>query len=303
MMAWRTFLLLGGELNKLFNLSKMKFSDLDLEKILAECEIDNFESNLGFFSRPFRINFQGTELIVKRYHPIKNGASFILENHDEYLRKLLEIGIKLPYTQMIANKKNNKTELIIFQEPFRKEELFRNIFQEASPEKLAGLCKMIFDDTLKFWRNMPKYKPIGFHPTLRNYAIHQGELYYFDSFPPMYMNQNELNKIIIKMSPFGKLIKPIVPPIALNRVSDEYYSIVKMVSGIVGSCCRLRPEYMKEILDFSISYFNKSDLKPSEIESIIQEISIPPKLSGIWRTVRRLSGNVGNPNVVLSHKK
>jgi hypothetical protein len=281
----------------------MKFSDSEIEKILEECRLDNYESNLGYFSKPFRIVFNGNDIIVKRYHPIRNGASFIYENHDEYLRKLMEIGIKIPSTTMITNRKKYKIELIILQEPFRKEELFRNIFQQATLEKSLHLLKMILDDTLKFWKNMPQYQPIGFHPSLRNYAIRRGELYYFDSFPPMLMSQDELNRIIIKMSPFGFLIKPIVPAKALNRVSDEYYSIIKMVKGIVGSCCRLRPEYMEEILEFSISYVRKSDLKQSEIEYIINEIRTPPKLTGIWKTIRRLSGNTGNPNVNLAGNK
>jgi len=33
------------------------------------------------------------------------------------------------------------------------------------------------------------------------------------------------------------------------------------------------------------------------------ELKTPPKLSGIWKTVRKFSGNVGHPNVVLSGKK
>ena len=281
----------------------MKFSDLEIELVLHACQSDNYDSKLGFFSKIFRINFQGREIIVKRYLPIKDGASFILDKHDEYIKSLLETGVKFPRTQMAAVRKKNKTELIIFQMAFSPKELFRNIFQYASAEELSGLCKMIFDDILTFWKNMPKHQPIGFHPSLRNYAIRNRELYYFDSFPPMNMTQNELNKIIIKMSPFGRLIKPIVPPKALNRVSDEYYSVSKMVKGIVGSCCRLRPEYMEELLEFTISYFSKSDLKQEEIESIIAEMKTPPKLSGIWTTIRRLSGNVGSPNVTLSARK
>jgi len=281
----------------------MRFSDLEIEQLLNDCKSDNYDSKLGFFSKIFRINFQDREIIVKRYHPVKDGASFILDKHDEYKKSLLETGIRFPSTQMAAVRKRNKTELVIFQEAFSPEELFRNIFQHALAEDLSGLCKMIFDDILAFWKNMPKQQPIGFHPSLRNYAIRNRELYYFDSFPPMNMTQNELNKIIIKMSPFGRLIKPVMPPKALNRVSDEYYSIAKMVKGIVGSCCRLRPESMEELLEFTISYFGKSDLKQAEIESIIAEIKTPPKLSGIWTTVRRLSGNVGSPNVNLSADK
>jgi hypothetical protein len=281
----------------------MRFSDLEIEQLLNECKPDNYDSKLGYFSKIFRIKFQGREIIVKRYLPVKEGASFIHNKHDEYIKSLMETGIKFPCTQMASVRKKNKTELVILQDAFSPEELFRNIFQHALAEELPGLCKMIFDDILKFWKNMPEHQPIGFHPSLRNYAIRNGELYYFDSFPPMNMTQNELNKIIIKMSPFGRLIKPVVPPKALNRVSDEYYSVSKMVKGIVGSCCRLRPESMKELLEFAISYFSKSDLNEAEIESIIEEIIAPPKLSGLWRTVRRLSGNDGNPNVNLIDKK
>jgi len=170
----------------------MNFPDLEIKNILEECTPGNIESNLGYFSKIFRIPFEGREIIVKRYHPIKYGASYILDKHNDYIKSLLEIGIKMPDTQMFITRKKNKTELIVLQEPYRKEELFRDIIQHASLEKLFDLCKMIFDDTLKFWKKMPEYVPIGFHPTLQNCAIRDRTFYFFYSFSPLNMNQKKI---------------------------------------------------------------------------------------------------------------
>jgi hypothetical protein len=84
----------------------------------------------------------------------------------------------------------------------------------------------------------------------------------------------------------------------INRVSNEYYYLPKMFIGIVGSCCRLRPELADEILAFSKAFASESEvIAKAEREAIAELLKTPPHLSKLWRTWRRLSGNIGKPNV------
>ena len=164
--------------------------------------------------------------------------------------------------------------------------------------EILQLCDMLFADTLKFFYGKNPKTDIGFHPTLRNYAVHKGQLFYFDTFPPMLMNQKQMNRLIITMSPYGKWLKMFISQRAINRVSNEYFFINKMFSGIVGSCCRLRPELAADILAYSKTYLAKAAVMPeADKNDILALLNKPPNLSKLWTTIRKLSGNVGKPNV------
>lgn len=257
-------------------------------------------SDWGYFSKPFRVNNQDEEFIVKTFLPVANKTlvDFIIQNHNEYKDALLATGIKLPETYITSIEKKKKHQIIIIQQPFKDEELARGIIAKASLKDINGICAMLYADILKFWNAKGNNRSIGFHPSLRNYALRNRELYYFDTFPPMLMDQMALNRIIIAMSPYGRLIKKLVPPSFINRVSDEYYRLDTMFIGLVGSCCRLRPELSAEILNFSCEYVkNSGEICEENTQSILLRLKAPPNLSKLWLTVRKLSGNSGKPNV------
>lgn len=274
-------------------------SQNDLDLILSAEDAGGTDSNLGFFSKPYRINFRNKELILKKYLPVRNPdiVSVIIENHDRYIQELKNIGIKVHDTIIRSIRIRKKFQIVIVQEAFRKGELLRTLFESSSEPELLKLCKLIFDDTLKFRNNIKESMDIGFHPTLRNYALHKGSLVYFDTFPPMLMNQNELNRIIFKMSPSLSFLKIFVPLKWLNFVSNEYYNFDKMFIGIVGSCCRLRPENANAILKFSTDYINNSSCTMAEKQKITRILQSTPDLPGLWTFFRRLSGNAGLPNI------
>jgi hypothetical protein len=272
----------------------------EIDKILSGKELKKISSDLGYFSKPFRIYHANKEFVVKLYFPVRNYAlvSSIIKNHNDYINELKFIGLRIPETTILAKKAGNKHQLIIIQESFRDDELLRNCIKEASVSGLPDLCYLVFDDIIKFWKRKKTSLEIGFHPTLRNYSLHEGSLYFFDTFPPMLMNQKKLNRLIIKMSPYGGWIKKLVPPWLMNKVTDEYYHLDKMFIGIVGSCCRLRPDDAGKILAFSIKYVKDTVLlSESEKASIIKLLNKPPELSKIWILIRKLSGNTGSPNI------
>ena len=280
------------------------YTEDEMTSLLLNIDSEKISSNLGFFSKPFRINYRGKELIVKLYFPVRNFSivSSIIDNHKKYIDEMRLIGIKIPETIILTRKFKKKYQLVIIQEPFSNDNLLRNRILVAKSGELLNLCKLIFDDTLKFWKNRKDSVNIGFHPTLRNYSLHKEDLYYFDTFPPMLMNQKELNRIILRMSPFGGWLRKILPNSLINRVSDEYYHLDKMFTGIVGSCCRLRPDDAGNILAFSKDYVNNSSLlTPTEKKYITRLLLKPPKLSGIWIFIRLISGNTGKPNISIQH--
>lgn len=99
------------------------------------------------------------------------------------------------------------------------------------------------------------------------------------------------------MSPFGKVFKKFIPLNLMDIVSNEYYDLKKMFTGIVGSCCRLRPENAAAVLAYSREYISNTSCSAQEKLNIIEALQSPPNLPGFWTFFRRVSGNVGKPNV------
>lgn len=272
----------------------------EIDKILTDIESKEKSSGLGYFSKPFRVYQGERSLFIKLYWPVSNYKfiSSIIANHDDYIHKLKIAGLKIPETKILSRPSGKKHQLVIIQDAFRDEELLRNRIIKADIDEVESLCRMVFDEMLLFRERREKDIDIGFHPTLRNYSVHEDNLWFFDTFPPMLMNQNDLNRVILKMSPYGGLLKKVAPPALINKVTDEYYHIDKMLTGIVGSCCRLRPADADKILTFSREYVIHSGLlSTSEKESILSIIRQPPQLSKIWILIRKLSGNTGKPNI------
>lgn len=271
---------------------------IDINHCLKEVASLQESSKLGFFSKPFCWTYQGQEVMVKRYHPIRKGAEEIIEEHNNYVLALKKTGISVPETRIEAVSKGRKKELVILQIAFPKESLLRTLFQqEENWEGLAHWMDRMYGETLKFWNNKPENQALGFHPTFRNFCFTTGQMHYFDTFPPMEMDQKKLNRRIIQMAPVPSWIKKFVPQVMINRVSNEYYDLNLMVLGILGSAIRLKPDFRDAFLSHAKNFFSKADMHSVEKNSLLAAIDQPPQLSWIWRTVRKLTGNVGKPNV------
>ena len=284
----------------------MDLQDIDIAKHLHEIKKGKEYSQLGFFSKPYRIDIGTEGIVVKVYHPIKKNSVFLIEAHNKYIADLKRCGINVPDTRILAIEKGIEQELVILQQAFEKEELVRTIFEEKPLETLLQLLSLMYSETIEFWKKKSVNDKIGFHPTIRNYAFRKGSLFYYDTFPPMGMPQDQLNKIIVQMTPISdwlKWLKHVVPTRIINKVSDEYYFVEKTIVGILGSSIRLRPEYAEEFLKFTKWYIERSALGSKEKKYILQKIDSPPKLSLLWRIMRKLTKNVGKPNISFPIKK
>ena len=275
-----------------------------LDQLAQELKVNKKErsviSRLGFFSKPFRMTAKdGQEWVVKTYKAIRNTRLIdqIIQNHKDYVEAMQKIGVKIPHTEIHTLGQQGKKQLVILQAPYQQEELVRGIMETAQQDQFLEILGLLLEDTLQFWLNKNDQE-IGFHPTLRNYALRDGALFYFDTFPPMLMPQQQLNGIIVEMAPVKLNMRPFIPLSAINRVSDEYYEKDKMLIGIIGSCCRLRPEFTEAVLNFAQAFIqNHALLNDREKSSLITKIMAPPKLPAIWVFIRKLLGKQGKPNI------
>ena len=265
-------------------------SSEEIGNLLSNYSDKTVVSKLGYFSKPYCISYEGEQYVIKEYHPVFNirKLDLIRENHKLFIEKLSEYGISVPLTELHIVKHRKKHRIVIIQELFKESELVRSILQSAELPTSLSILDSLLTETIQYWNKKGTKKDFGFHPTLRNYAIRKGKLYYFDTFPPMAIPQRDLNKIILFMSPNGGIAKKLIPQGVINLVSNEYYCVRKMLTGIIGSMCRLRPENAIPILKHSIKHISKADLPESTIRTLSEELTKPPGLSGLWRFVRRI---------------
>ena len=260
-------------------------------------------SRLGFFSQPvLATDGPLAGKMLKVYPPLrsKDRAQQLYDWHQEYIEALAATGRIIPETQMELVSTENRWTPLIIQEAFTKQELVRQTLEAVSThEAFIKLVSLVLEDTLDYLdhRASNHDRPLGFHPTLRNYAFRNETLYYFDTFPPMPLAQPELNQLIRQSlpQPWLKAISWIIPSI-LNRVSHEYYDPTAMVTGIIGSACRLRPEWADDTLNWAQHFIETHTPQSVASAPIIKIIQEKPKLSAGWVAIRKATKNIGKPN-------
>lgn len=260
-------------------------------------------SKLGFFSKPVLLTEgQHAGKVMKSYKFIKDQAicEALLKIHSQYIPQLEKAGIRIPKTEAEIVKKGNKYSIRVFQEAFPADTMARRMMEEGDLDTCLMVMNGVLDGAiteLNFLYDNPDEK-MGFHPTLRNYAIVDNTFWYFDTFPPMAnLTQDELEWYILHFAPykvpnwFKKFAKKYT-----HKVTDEYYQADKMFLGIVGSSCRLRQDYVSEFL--SLAKKKVLELKnEKDRSSILKQLENPPKLPFIWTFVRKILGKEGKKNI------
>lgn len=256
-------------------------------------------SGLGFFSKPVRAQVEGRDYVVKVYRKIRSQekAEALTHQHDQYVARLLDVGLLLPTTHIHLHARGNGWIPVVVQDAFRDEELLRNRMELAPVEEYLIYLAAMMEEVQKYARYVAQHdEPLGFHPTSRNFAWQANRLWFFDTFPPMAMPQQALNRMIVEMAPVKVSLGGVVPLRLINRVSDEYYQLAPMILGIVGSACRLRPALSDAVLAWSREFAQHS-LSGSLQQTILAGTQQPPRLSRLWTGIRGLLGKEGKPNV------
>ena len=258
-------------------------------------------SGLGFFSKPVRLSGSNGHLVAKIYRPVKQRKFLQLyQLHNDYVAALQNSPLLIPSTRLQPIISGSSWRPVILQQAFEPEEMLRDILKDAEPGRAVYLMEAALLETLDFWdwRRTAGIDRLGLHPTLRNFALRDGQLHYFDTFPPMIgLSEKELQGLILDFAPYSlnQLLKPLALPF-MSQVTDEYYQEAPMLSGIVGSCCRLRPELAEDFLDRA-RRVTTGRLSRADDQDLQGRLSKAPKLSPLWVSIRRILGKEGRPNI------
>jgi len=258
-------------------------------------------SRLGYFCAPFRpADGPFQDKVIKVYRGLSDSAALdrLAQCHDDYVAALLAAGVPMPDTAFHLLPLDGARVPVIVQTALPTDRLMRPRMQAESLDSTLEMLEAAGQVIARFWlavRDDPRR--IGFHPSIRNFAVIDGEAIFFDSFPPLiHYTRPEMGRLLLQFS--EKRLMRLIGPLMQARVTgiqDEWYSPAETLTGMVGSACRLRPEHAQAYLDWGRDFVPRA-MAPWA-EEALAELAEPPRLPGYWTGFRKLLGLQGAPNL------
>lgn len=258
-------------------------------------------SRLGYFCAPFRPP-EGvfSDRVIKVYQPLRDRAvaDRLATCHDDYVKALLEAGVPMPETAFHLLEEQGAFIPVVVQEALPEASLMRPLMQRAPLDGTLEMMEAAGQVIADFWNAADRFGTrVGFHPSIRNFAIVEGRAVFFDTFPPLiHYSREEMGLMLLTFS--EKRLMRIVGPFLRARVTaiqDEWYSPPETLVGLVGSACRLRPEHAEAYLGWGRSFAARA--MPRWEAEAVAGMREAPRLPGYWTGFRKLLGLQGEPNV------
>ncbi|MEQ5869876.1 hypothetical protein J4E08_08180 [Sagittula sp. NFXS13] len=258
-------------------------------------------SKLGYFTAPFRPSSGPlADRVVKVYRGSGTRAQMdkLAACHADYVTALRGAGVPLPETEFHLVDMAGAVVPVVVQHALNTADLMRPLMQSEPVDKTVEMMEAAGQVIARFWHWAEGYDGrIGFHPSIRNFAIVDGQAVFFDTFPPLiHYSRDEMGKMLLTFS--EKRLMRLVGPLLQRKVTgiqDEWYSPAETLVGLVGSACRLRPDDAQAYLAWGRD-FVKRDMAPWADEAL-PGLQDAPKLPGYWTGFRKVLGLQGEPNV------
>ncbi|QRF65346.1 DUF6206 family protein [Ponticoccus alexandrii] len=258
-------------------------------------------SRLGYFCAPFRpAEGPFSDRVIKVYRGLTDRAMAerLRACHEDYVAALLAGGVPMPETAFHLLEMEGASVPVIVQEALPVDSLMRPQMQAQPLPETLKMMEAAGQVIARFWHWAEGQEArIGFHPSIRNFAIRGGEAVFFDTFPPLiHYSRDEMGRMLLTFS--EKRLMRVVGPLMRARVTgiqDEWYSPPETLVGLVGSACRLRPDDAQAYLDWGRD-FAQREMAPWA-EEALAGMTETPKLPGYWTGFRKLLGLQGEPNV------
>ncbi len=258
-------------------------------------------SKLGYFCAPFRpTSGPLRDKVIKVYQGQEDRETLqtLVTAHDAYMSLLGKLGVSAPETDIHLLSYGAILVPVIVQDAIETKFMMRSQMIDADLSRALALMDAAGQVIAKFWNGLsPEDGRVGFHPSIRNFAIIHDKAVFFDSFPPLiHYTHAEMGKILVQFSE-SRLIRFIGPlaPKKFAGIQDEWYSASETMIGLVGSACRLRPADREVFLEWG-RQFAKLEM-PNFADDILTGLERPPRLPGYWTGFRKLLGLHGEPNI------
>ncbi|MBV7396076.1 DUF6206 family protein [Mameliella sediminis] len=258
-------------------------------------------SRLGYFCAPFRPDTGPfSDKVIKVYRGLRDQTALdrLHRCHDDYVAALLAGGVPMPETEFHLLNLDGARVPVIVQQALPINSLMRPRMQKEDLDSTLKMMEAAGQVIAHFWLWAREQEGrIGFHPSIRNFAVIDDQAVFFDTFPPLIdYTRDEMGRMLLTFSD-SRLMR-MVGPLMQKRVTgiqDEWYSPPETLVGLVGSACRLRPDDAGAYLDWGREFVVR-EMAPWAQEALAG-MKEPPKLPGYWTGFRKLLGLQGEPNV------
>ncbi|WP_318246650.1 DUF6206 family protein [Alloyangia pacifica] len=258
-------------------------------------------SRLGYFCAPFRpADGPFADKVIKVYRGLPDGAKLerLAQAHDAYVAALEQTGVPLPQTEFLLMETEQGRIPVILQEALPESALMRPRMQREDLASTLAMMEAAGQVIAQFWNNADQIEGrVGFHPSIRNFAVLDGQAIFYDTFPPLIgYSRDEMGELLLLFSE-KRLMRWVGPFLKakVTGIQDEWYSAPETLVGLVGSACRLRPEHAGAYLDWGRDFAPRA--MPRFAEEALEGLSQPPRLPGYWTGFRKLLGLQGEPNL------
>jgi len=259
-------------------------------------------SKLGYFCAPFRPpSGPLADKVIKTYRGGRDPE--VLEQlhrrHDSYVECLTRAGVRLPETRFLILNEAGYMQPVIVQDALDEALLLRPQVERGELPQVLQALEQAALSIDAFWRNVAQRpERIGYHPSIRNFAMDEDGPIFFDTFPPLIgYSREEMGVLLLRFSESGMIrnIGSLLPE-RIRAIQDEWYSPSGTIVGLIGSAIRLRPADREEILDWARG-FASAKLQGEMRAEVLAELAHPPRLPAIWTGMRKMLGLEGKPNV------
>ncbi len=259
-------------------------------------------SRLGYFCAPFRpASGPFADCVIKVYRGLSDRAALdrLARAHDAYAAALREAGVRLPETAFTVLEYGQTGVPVIVQRALAPETMLRPQILAAEPERALLLIEQALNAIHCFWSHAETTGcRIGFHPSIRNYALEDGEIVFLDTFPPLIdYSRDEMGQLLLlfSSSPWMRRLGPLLPG-TVRGIQDEWYTEAGNLTGLIGSAVRLRPDDAAAILALG-RRLAEAWLTGAARTETLAELDRPPRLPSYWTATRRALGLEGAGNV------
>jgi hypothetical protein len=238
-------------------------------------------------------------MMEKRLHGVVGGktADEHISAMEWYVKTLRKMGARVADTVFRKIPAGRGFSITLYQEKFEDAELVTNIIRTGGKEE----CLAVFERTLlegvkaidyKREYDVPKKDELGFHSSLRNWAMRGGEMFFLDLTPPLRrVDGNTCPLTFLKHIPARfKFIPSLrMRDIIFRIASRDSFDMRVMLAGCLASAVSRRREFETDLRCKTIEIIEKC-IPASERNAYLEKIT-GDRLSlhrKINRTVRNL---------------
>jgi len=259
-------------------------------------------SRLGYFCAPFRPAAGPLrDSVIKTYRAGRDRDLLdrLSRRHDAYVDCLTRAGVRVPRTTFLILDEGGTLQPVIVQDALDEVLLLRPRIARADTGRALEILERVALGIADFWAAVAdRPERIGYHPSIRNFALDDDGPIFFDTFPPLIgYDRAEMGRLLLRFSESGliRAVGPLVPE-RIRAIQDEWYAPAGTIVGLVGSAIRLRPDDRDAILAWARG-FARAHLRGAARDSVLRAAIAPPALPAPWVAVRRVLGLEGRPNV------